>query len=174
MHLEKVVILAGAIIGLVACFLPWVGGDETGLSFRGTQFWWGWVCFVLFALLVGLPLAGKKNKPLPRGGVRIGILVLSSLSVLVILSLIIIMAIFPIGSAQIGAYIALSMSVLTLAFPFFVKDSGEVHVPSFEDIAEEIEDDAEVLEDQVEVIEDKVEAGWDKIEDRFDRDDESE
>jgi hypothetical protein len=66
MHRQRMFMLVAAIVGALACFLPWMNLPIVG-AISGTQGPDGWVVLCLFAAAAGLPLLGERAQPLTTG-----------------------------------------------------------------------------------------------------------
>jgi hypothetical protein len=176
MHKERIFVLAGSGIGVLSAFLTWrtVKIFGFGRDFSGIDHWTGWFSIAIFAVIATLALIGNRERAIEAGAQKIIILVSSSLLSLLFLVLIILHISNSFDSPGIGLFLSLMGSAACLIMPLVTKDSGEIAVPSMDEIIDEIKDSAEVMEDQVEdigdKIEDKVEDIADKIEDKFDKD----
>jgi hypothetical protein len=176
MHKERIFVLLGALVGIVAAFLPWRYAFI--FEFTGTDFWGGKISIVVFAIIAILAIIGNRKGSIDKGAPKILLMSLSGLLILFFVVLIAMQMVNKYDSPGYGLYLSLLAAFETLLIPFFIKDSGEMAVPSVEEIKDEIEDNAEIFEDQLEdvaeKVEEKVEEIGDKIEDKFDKDEEEE
>jgi hypothetical protein len=160
MHPQRLFALICAGIGLIACFLPWTGGDLTGSYNAAYEFWWGWIAILLNASIVWIAVSGKRKTGIPMGAARLMVFVASGFILLETLALVIIMAIFPLGSAQYGIYITLGMAVITLIVVPMINEKGKIDIHTAGHLADEFGNNAEKAEKQIDHLSDQVREGW--------------
>ena len=177
MHKGRISIAVLAAIGAFSAILPWrvvelpdlsfIGFGDLGNSITqlGIDLKIGYFTIALFAVIIGLALAGKKENMVAKGFPKMGILVISGLLTVFHLVIMIIYLVSEYNSPAWGLYTAFIVSLVSVGLPYIFKADGTVAIPSVEEVADDIEDSADIIEDKMEEIEDK-------IEDRFDKDDE--
>ena len=180
MHKGRITVAIIAAIGMLAAFFPWIQNtpDLSVYGFNiqvdaqtssGIQGVVGIISLILFAIVAGIALIGKKEKMISKGFPKMGILVISGL---IFLGILIVLAACMVTStleAKFGVYLTLIISVLSALAPYLFKADGTVAVPTIKEVADDIEDSADIVEDEIEEITEKVE---DKFEETFDNDDE--
>jgi hypothetical protein len=163
---------------MLAAFFPWIQHtpDLSVYGFNiqvdaqtssGIQGVVGIISLILFAVVAGIALIGKKEKMIAKGFPKMGILVISGLIFLGILIILAACMVTDTLEAKFGVYLTLIISVLTALAPYLFKADGTVAVPKIEEVADDIEDSADIVEDEIEEIAEKVE---DKFEETFDND----
>ncbi len=162
MHKQRIVLVTFAAIGLTSCFLPWTGGDLTGIDISGNQFWWGWLSILLFLSILVIAFSGKRNSTISTGAQRIAVFVASGFIVLETLALILIMAVFPFGTAQYGLYLALLTGLALLVVPPFVDKQGNFTARSGSDLLDEFGSNADKMEKQIDHFSEKVREDQDR------------
>ena len=169
MHKAKIGVIVNAGIGIFSSVFPWreVTIFSRSVSQKGIDDWFGFVVITTFVLIAILALLGKKDQHIQKGIPKMGILVLSGLTLLFCLFLEAAFAMQEFTSPAWGLHLALFMSVLTLVTPYIFRANGEMEMPTVKELKADIEESADIVEDKVEAI-------ADKIEDVFDKDDEDE
>ena len=169
MHKGRIAIAILSGIGVLSAILPWrvvelpdlsfigFGDLGNGITQLGTDLKLGYVTMALFAVIIILALAGKKEQMVAKGFPKMGILVLSSLLAIFHLITMIIYLISEYNSPAWGLYTAVIVSIVLVGLPYIFKADGTVSIPSAEEVADDIEDSAEIIEDKVEDVADRIE-----------------
>ena len=165
MHIERVLVLVGSVLGIGAVFLPW--RHAFLFTFKGYEAWPGWISIALFIVVAMMTVIGDREKPIDKGIPKVTVMAVSALLIIYFIVLISIQMVNRFDEPGIGLWISIFCAAATMIVPFFIKDSGEFAVPTVDEVKAEVEDNAEIFEDQAEDLADKIEDKFDALEDRF-------
>jgi len=160
MHAQRLITFICASIGLIACFLPWTGGDLTGSNNAAYEFWWGWIAILQFITIIWISVSGNRKKTIPVGLARLSVFLASGFILLETLALILIMVMFPFGTALYGIYIALAMAIVTLVVPPMINAKGKILSPQASNLAEDFGNNADRTVQQIDHLSQQVREGW--------------
>ncbi len=165
MNKQRIIVLVASGIGLLSCLMTWATASISvvNISMSGVKSGWGGkIAFLGFALAIVFALLGDRNQPIEKDKKKF-VMIAGIIAFLITLLSMLGMS-FGEGSQYvtlgIGIYLSLLAGIVVTAIPFVVKDSGDFHVPTKDELVDDLK---EMKEDIVEDVKDKFD-GKDKKE----------
>ncbi|HIP36210.1 MAG TPA: hypothetical protein EYG85_05095 [Crocinitomix sp.] len=163
MNKQRIIVLIAAGIGALSCFLTWatVGISFFRMSINGVKSGWeGKIALLGFILAIIFAVLGDRNAPIEKDKkkfVMIGGIIGLAMTLLAMIGMSV-----QEGSSMvtfgIGIYLSLLAGIAVTASPFVIKDSGEIEIPT----KDELVDDLKEMKDDI----------VDDVKDKFDKKDE--
>ncbi|UKN01672.1 hypothetical protein K6119_18270 [Paracrocinitomix mangrovi] len=143
MHKQRMLIVGGGALAIVAAFLPWISISFFGMTVRASGIsaglYDGWIVLGLGAAVAGLAFTqGDRNAELDAtqkktiagmGGAIVGYM----------LFFMFVRAQGGFGALGIGVYIALLSGIAVLAAPFVIKGDGNFEMPTKDTIKADLD-----------------------------------
>jgi hypothetical protein len=143
MHKQRIIVLAAAALGLVACILPWLTVSFFGMSVSVNAFdaWYGWLAFGGFISALSLSVIGDDRNAAIDANNKKFVAGAGATALAMTLFYVIIEKMSDAGSLAsigIGAWLAIVAGIGVLAIPFVIKDDGNFEMPTADSIKDDV------------------------------------
>lgn len=166
MNKQRIIVLVVSGIGLLSCLMTWAiaGVSFISVSMSGIQSGWGGkIAFLGFALAIVFALLGDRSQPIEKDKKKF--VMIAGIIAFVMTLLAMVGMSFTEGSQYvtfgIGIYLSFIAGAAVIAIPFVVKDSGDFHVPTKDELVDDLKEMKEDIVEDVKEITDDVKDKFD-------------